>query len=87
MRFISHHEVKWGLVGDGVGVVIVSKFCVRDFVGLGTQVISTEDPNVCFNLLIDMFYFSVGLGVIGSREQEIVVKKFAEFFGESRGKL
>ena len=28
MRFISHHEVEWRLVRDGMGVVIVGKFSV-----------------------------------------------------------
>ena len=29
-RFVSHHEIERRLIGDGVGAVIVSKFCVGD---------------------------------------------------------
>ena len=28
--FISHHEIEWGLFGDGVGAVIMNKFCIGD---------------------------------------------------------
>ena len=87
MRFISHHEIEWELVCDGMGAVIVGEFCVRDFIGPGTQVRSTEDPEVHFNLLVDMFCFTVGLGVIGGGKRKVVVKEFAELLGEGGGEL
>ena len=30
MGFICHHEIEWRLIGDGMGAVIVSEFCVGD---------------------------------------------------------
>ena len=45
-------------------------------------IISTEDLKVCFNFLVDLFCFSVRLGVIGSREGEIIVKEFSKFLGK-----
>ena len=42
---------------------------------------------ICFNLLVDVFHFSVGLGVISSGEGKIVSKGFSKLFGKSRGKL
>ena len=68
MGFISHHEVEWRLIGDGMGVVIVSEFGVGDVIGPGSRVVSTEDPKVCFDFLVYLFSFSVGLGMIGSGE-------------------
>ena len=68
MRFISHHEIEQGLVHDGVRVVIVGKFCMRDFVSPGTRVGLTEDPKVCLNLLVDTFCLAIRLGVVGSGE-------------------
>ena len=31
--FVSHHEIEWGLIGDGVRAVIVGEFCVGDQFG------------------------------------------------------
>ena len=64
MRFISHHEIEQGLVGDGVWVVIVCEFSIGDFISLGTWVTCTEDLKVCLNLLVDVFCFAVRLRVI-----------------------
>ena len=47
-------------------MVVVGEFSMRDFVCPGTRVGPTEDLKVHFNLLIDMFYFAVRLGVVGS---------------------
>ena len=63
MRFIPHHEKEWGLGSDRVWVVVVGK--------LGIGIISTEDLKVGFNFLVDLFSFSVGLGVIGGGEERL----------------
>ena len=76
MRFISHHEVERRLICDGVRVVVVGKFCVRDFISPGTRVRPTEDPKVCFNLLVDMFCFAIGLRMVYSGKREVVVEEF-----------
>ena len=65
MRFISHHEIERRLVCDGVGVVVVHEFGMGDFIGPGTRVGATEDPKVCFNLLVDTFCLSIRLRVVG----------------------
>ena len=59
MRFISHHEVEWRLIGDGVGAVIVREFSMGDLVCPETRVGPAEDLKVCFNLLVDTFSFAV----------------------------
>ena len=63
------------------------KFYMGDFVSPGSRVRSTEDPQIGFNFLVDSFYFSVRLGIVGDREGKVVVKEFPEFFGKGRGKL
>ena len=63
MRFISHHEIEWGLVCDGVRAVIVGEFSMKDFVCPGTRVGPAEDPKVRFNLLVDTFCFTIRLKV------------------------
>ena len=68
MRFISHHEIERRLVHDGVGAVIVGEFCMGDLIGPGTGVGHTEDPKICFNLLVDTLGFAIGLRVIGCGE-------------------
>ena len=68
MGFVTHHEVKRRLVGDGMGAVIVSEFGVRNVVSPGSGVVSTEDPKVRFNFLVYLFGFPVRLGVIGGGE-------------------
>ena len=68
MGFITHHEVKWGLIGDGVRMVIVSKFGIGDIIGPGSGVVPTEDSKVDFNFLIYLFGFSIQLGMVDSGE-------------------
>ena len=42
------------------------------------EVISTtKDVEICFNLLVDTFCFSIRLRVIGSEEGEVVSKGFS----------
>ena len=60
----------------------MGKLCMGDFIGPGTQVGSTEDLKVHFNLLVDMFCFTIGLGVISGGEGEVVVEEFSRLFGE-----
>ena len=87
MRFISHHEIEWRLVCDGVRAVIVGEFCMRDLVSPGTRVGSTEDLKVHVNLLVDTFSLAIRLGVIDSREGEIIIEELAKFFGKDGGEL
>ena len=63
---VSHHEVKRGLISDGVRAVIMGKFGMGDIVCPRSGVIPTEDPNVHFDFLVYLFGFSVRLGVVGS---------------------
>ena len=72
MEFVTHHEVEWSLIGDGVRAMIVSKFCVGDVIGPGSGVISTEDPQVSFDFLVYSFGFSVKLGVVGGGEGKVI---------------
>ena len=68
MGFISHHEVKRGLVGDGVRAVIVGELSVGDVIGPRSGVVSTEDPKVSFDFLVYLFGFSIRLGMVGGRK-------------------
>ena len=63
------------------------EFCMGNFVSPESRVRSTEDPQIGFNFLVDLFHFSVRLRVVGSREGKVIVKKFPEFFGKGGGKL
>ena len=58
-----------------------------DFIYPGTRVGPTEDPKIGFNLLVDMFSFTIRLMVVCGGEGEIIVQEFAEFFGKGRGEL
>ena len=82
MRFISHHKIEWQLVGDGMGVVVVCKFCMGNFVSPGSGVRSIEDPQIDFYFLVDLFCFSIRLRVIDGGEGKIVVEELPEFFGK-----
>ena len=65
----------------------MGEFCVRDFVSSGTRVGPAEDLKVCLNLLVDTFCFAVGLWMVGSGEEEVVIEELAKFFGKCGGKL
>ena len=68
-------------------MMIVGKFCMGDLVSPGTRVGSTEDPKICFNLLVDMFCFTVRLWTVCNGKREVVVEEFVKFFGEGGGEL
>ena len=67
--------------------MIVDKLCVRDFISPGTRIGPAEDPKICFNLLVDMFCFTIRLGVIGGGKGEVVIQEFSKLLGEGRSKL
>ena len=46
-----------------------------------------KDVEVYFNLLVDLFSFSVGLGVVGGGEGEVISEGFSKLFGKGRGEL
>ena len=71
--FISHHEIEWRLVGDGMGAVVVGEFCVGDQFGPRCGIIATEDSEIGLDFLVDSFSFAVRLGMIGGGEREVVV--------------
>ena len=66
--FITHHEVKWGLVGDRMRMVIVSEFGMGDVICPRSGIVPTEDLKVRFNFLVYPFSFSVQLRVVGGGE-------------------
>ena len=59
MGFISHYEVEWGLVGDGVRVVIVGEFGMGDVISPRPGIVSTEDSKVSFDFLAYLFGFPI----------------------------
>ena len=67
--------------------MIVGEFCVGDFVSPETGVGPIEDPKVCFDLLVYMFCFAIGLGVIGGGQGEVVIEESSKLLGEGRGEL
>jgi len=73
MGFITHHEVKGRLTGDGVRVVVVGELGVRDLLRPGRGVGATEDAEIGFYFLVDSFSFSIGLGMVGGGEGEVIV--------------
>ena len=82
MGFISHHEKEWESRGDGVWAVIVGEFCMGYRFCPQGGIISTEDLEVDFNVLVDPFGFSIRLGVIGGGKGEIVIKESSSLLGE-----
>ena len=75
------------MTGDGVRAVVVGKFGVGDLFGPRGGICATEDTQVGFYFLVYALGFSVGLGVIGSGEGEVVVKNSSKLPGECRGEL
>jgi len=70
------------LAGDEVRLVVVGEFGVGDLFGPRGRVCATEDAEISFYFLIDMFGLSIGLGVIGGGKGEVVVENSSEFPGE-----
>ena len=66
--FVTHHEVKRGLVGDGVRAVIMGELGMGDVISPRSGVVPTEDPKVRFDFLVYSFSFSVRLGMVGGRK-------------------
>ena len=68
-------------------MVVVGELRVGDLIGPGTRVRSAEDPEVHFDLLVNMLGFAIGLGVVCGGKGEVIVKEFAKFFGKDGGEL
>jgi len=75
MGFIAHDEIEGGLASDGVRVVVVGEFGQRDLFGPRRQVCSTEDVEVGFDFLVNLFGFSVSLRVVSGGEGEVIIKE------------
>ena len=62
--FVPHHEVEWRVLLDGVGSLVVGKFCGREKVFPVFGVVGAEDVEVNLYFLVYPFCFSIGLRVI-----------------------
>ena len=51
----------------------MGEFGMGDFLGPGRGVGATEDAEVSLHFLVDSFSFSVGLGMVGGRKEEVIV--------------
>ena len=49
-------------------MVVVGELHMGDLISPGTWVGPVKDLKICFDLLVDTFYFTVRLGVIGGGE-------------------
>ena len=65
----------------------MDKFCQGEESSPFPRVVSAEDPEIGFNLLIGSFGLSVSLGVVGRGEANVVFKDVGEFMSKGRGKL
>ena len=52
--------------------MVVCEFCMGNFISPGGGVRSTEDSQIGFNFLVDLFGFSIRLRMVGSREGKII---------------
>ena len=87
MGFITHHEEEWQLVGDRVRTVIVGEFYEGNVLCPGSSIGTTEDPEIGFYFLVNLFCFSISLRVIGSGKGKFIAKKFSQFFGKGGSEL
>jgi hypothetical protein len=85
--FETHHEEEGGFSGYRMGAMIVGELRLGDQIGPCGGVVSTKDPEVGLDLLIDTFSFSVCLRVISGGKGEVVSEDLSEFFGKGRGEL
>ena len=65
----------------------MDKFCRGKESSPFPRVVSAEDPEIGFNLLIGLFSLSVSLGVVGRGKANIVFKDTSKFSSKGRGKL
>jgi hypothetical protein len=62
---IAHHKVEWGSATCRVMLCIMDEFGKRKHGGPSGLVIGTEDAKVNFEFLVNLFSFSITLGVEG----------------------
>ena len=65
----------------------MDKFCRSEESSPFTRVMSAEDPEIGFNLLIGLFGLSVSLGMVSRRESNVIFKNASEFASKGRCKL
>ena len=65
-----------------MGNGIVLELCGGKELGPLVWVVCAEDPEIGFDLLIGSFSLSISLGVISSRESDIIFEDSSELFGK-----
>ena len=68
-------------------MVVIGELCMGDLVGPGGRVRPAEDPKVYLNPLVNMFCFTVRLGVISGGKGEVIVEKLSKLLDKGEGKL
>lgn len=77
MGFEAHHKKEQQFSSDRVRVMIVCEFCMGDDFRPRGGVCTTEDMEICFNLLVNVFSFSIGSRVVGCGEGKIISKGYS----------
>ena len=65
----------------------MSEFGMRDFVCPETRVVSIEDPEVSFNLLVNTFHFAIRLRMICDREGKVIIEELAKRLDKGEDEL
>ena len=73
MGFISHHEIKWRLIGNRVRAVVVREFGMGNRLGPRCGIIAAEEAKVSFYFLVHSFSFAIGLWMVSSGKGKVVM--------------
>ena len=87
MRFMAIEEGKWRFLGGAMGGGIVVEFGSREKLCPRYRVIGTKNTKINLKFLIGSFSLSIGLGVIGSRQLNIIFQEVSQFSCKGRSKL
>ena len=66
---------------------VMVEFCGGKELHPFSQVIGTEDAEVCFKFLIGSLSLTISLRMISSGEANIILEEMSKLFGEGRSKL
>ena len=79
MGIISEEEREGGDLCRAVRVRVMLEFCRGEESGPFMGVVCVKDTEVSLDLLISSFSLSISLGVVGSREADIILENLSKF--------
>ena len=80
--FVAIKQGEWGRLSGAMRGRVVMEFCRGKELYPFSQVVGAKDAEISFKLLIGSLSLSIGLGMVGSGEANIIFEDVSKFLSE-----